>query len=105
MTPKKFAIGIAAWSLCFLCMAGGGFTALGISACIWGGEVVTGALGNPPNRSHPAFWLFIALLPPCMIIGAAGGIAAIVIPAYSFFRIPMRRKGQAPGWIGRYIKA
>jgi hypothetical protein len=104
MTPKKFVIAWVAWFLWFLCMLGGIFAAAGVVALVWGGDIVNGALGNPPNTAHPAFWIFIVLIWPCMLIGAAGGLAAIVFPVYYLFRIPMRRKGQPWGWVETYIK-
>jgi hypothetical protein len=47
----------------------------------------------------------MVLMAPGMLIAAAGALAAIVLPVYITFQIPMRRKGQPSGWLGAYIKA
>ena len=59
-----------------VCMFGGLmgiFTAMGICAAIWGESVLNTAMGNPPDRSHPAFWLGFVIMVPSMIIGFIGG--------------------------------
>jgi len=80
------------------------FTAAAISVYILGG----GENGNfevLQDKSHPAHWAFIALLAPCMLLGAAGGLAAIVLPVYCIFHIPMRKKGRSIGWLDAYMRA
>ena len=72
---------------------------------LWGESFVKGALADPVDRSSPGYWVFIALIAPCMLIGAVGGLTVIVFPIYRIFRIPMRRKGQSIGLLGMYVKA
>jgi ABC-type multidrug transport system permease subunit len=79
-------------------MLAAAFAGAGVVACIWGADVIH-------DRSHPAFWLWMVLMAPGMLIAAAGALAAIVLPVYIMFQIPMRRKGQPSGWLGAYIKA
>jgi len=105
MTPKKFIIAVAAWSVCFLAMLGGIFMAAGMAALIGGIDVMQAVAGSPPDLTRPAFLVWIVLIAPCMLLAAAGGLVAIVLPVYFVFRIPMRRKGQPWGWLGAYIKA
>jgi hypothetical protein len=105
MTPKKFIIACAAWFLCFLAMLGGIFIAAGVAALVGGADVMRAVAGSPPDMTRPAFWVCLILIVPCMLLGAAGGVAAIVLPVYFVFRIPMRRKGQPWGWLGAYIRA
>jgi hypothetical protein len=104
MTPKKFAIALVAWFIWFLCMLSGIFTAAGVSAYIWGGGE-NGSFSVIQDRSHPGHWVFIALIAPCMLLGATGGLAAIVLPVYFIFQIPMRRKGRSIGWLEVYMRA
>jgi hypothetical protein len=103
MTPKKFVIAFFVWMLWFACMLCGVFTAGGIAAYIFGGGEY-GSLAVIQDRTNPGFWIFIILLVPFMLVGAAGGLAAIVLPAYCYFRIPMRRKGRPVGWLDSYLK-
>lgn len=104
MTLKKFVIAWLAWLIWFGCMLSGIFAAGGIVACIFGGGEY-GSLRVIQDKTSVAFWVFIALLAPLMLVGALGGIAAIVLPAYCVFRIPLRRKGQPLKWLQTYLKA
>jgi len=60
--------------------------AYGACVPIWGAGILDTALGSPPDRSHPAFWLSLALLVPSMLIGAAGALALLIMPVA--FRFP-----------------
>lgn len=104
MTLRKFVIACIAWLICFGCLLSGAFTAAGLAAYIFGGGEY-GALAVIQSKTGLAFWVFMALLIPFMVIGAAGGLAAIVLPAYCIFRIPLRRKGQPIKWLQTYLKA
>lgn len=104
MTPKKFFIAWSVWLLWFASMLCGPFAAGGLAAYLFGGGEY-GSLGVIQSKAGPGFWFFIALLVPSMLVGAAGGLAAIVLPAYCIFHIPMRRKGRPIGWLESYLKA
>ncbi len=56
------------------------FAGAGLAAAIWGASVLDGPLGKPPDRSHPAFWTFRAV----MLVGAAGAFFGLVVPLYSW---------------------
>ncbi len=58
--------------------------AAGFVAFMFGSSILDTALGNPPDRSHPAFWLFIGLIGPGMLVGFAGGWFGVVIPLFYF---------------------
>ena len=60
--------------------------AYGICVFLWGPQILDTALGSRPDRSHPAFWLSLALLTPCMLIGVAGAISLLILPVA--FRFP-----------------
>lgn len=64
----------------------GGFIGVGgaIFPCvlIWGPEILNTALGSPPDTSHPAFWLGLILLIPCLILGVASGIMLLALPVF-----------------------
>ncbi len=84
-------------------MLSGAFAAGGLVAYIFGGGEY-GTLAVIQNKTSLAFWVFMALLIPFMVIGAAGGLAAIVLPVYCVFRIPLRRKGQPIRWLQTYLR-
>ncbi len=63
------------------------FAAAGLCVAIWGSSVLDTALGNPPQRTHPAFITFMLVMASGMLLGAAGGVAAIMVPLYSRFGI------------------
>ena len=63
----------------------GMFSSAGVCALVWGPEILNTALGSPPVRTHPAFWVFLALTVPSMLIGSAGAFFAVVLPLYSYF--------------------
>jgi hypothetical protein len=65
----------------------GVFGAMGLCVAIWGPSILTTVLSNPPDRTHPAFITFILLMIPSMLIGAVGGLAAVVVPLYSRFPV------------------
>ncbi len=62
------------------CMLGGIFAAAGVSASVFGSSVLDTALGNPPDRMHPAFWLFMIVMVPGMLVGAAGAMFGVILP-------------------------
>ena len=58
----------------------GVFASAGICAAIWGSSVLDTALGSPPERHHPAFWLFLAVMVPGMLVGMAGTFFCCYLP-------------------------
>lgn len=64
---------------------GGVFASAGFCVVIWGTSILDTALANPPNRSHPAFFTFIALMPVCMLIGFTGAFVLFFAPVIAFF--------------------
>jgi hypothetical protein len=70
------------------CMLGGIFAACGLCTYIYGPAILETALGNPPDRTHPAFWLSLVLMVPAMLIGAAGAIFAVILPVSARWRVP-----------------
>jgi hypothetical protein len=104
MTPTKFAIAMIAGMIWFLCMLSGLFTAAGIAVYIWGGGE-NGSFSTLQDKTHLAHWAFIVLIAPCILLNAAGGFAAILLPVYCIFHIPMRRKGRPEGFLEPYVKA
>jgi hypothetical protein len=60
--------------------------AYGFCVQIWGTNILETALGSPPDRSHPAFWLSLILLVPSMLLGAAGALTLLILPVA--FRFP-----------------
>jgi hypothetical protein len=61
--------------------------AAGTCAIIWGTDILNTALGTPPDRTHPAFILFILLIAPSMLLGFAGGIFLVCVPVFSKFKL------------------
>lgn len=49
------------------------FAGMGVCAAGWGEGILSTALGRPPDYSHPAFWLFVLIAFPGMVIGFVGG--------------------------------
>jgi hypothetical protein len=69
------------------------FAAMGLCAAIWGSQVLNTTLGNPPDKTHPAFWIFMLLAIPGMIVGFVGGTFAFIIPIYTYFNIRVFNTG------------
>ncbi|MGA2657603.1 MAG: hypothetical protein ABSH34_08785 [Verrucomicrobiota bacterium] len=63
------------------------FGAAGLCAAVWGPSGLERALGNPPQRAHPAFVLFMAVMVPGMLVGACGALTAIILPLHMLFRV------------------
>jgi hypothetical protein len=80
----------------------GGCAMIGLTASIWSPAVLNTALGNPPDRSHPAFWFFLAGLPPAMLLGFLGAFFGWVVPVCY---LTGARLGHAapPRWCRRYL--
>src|SRR5215831_5659380 len=81
----------------------GGCAALGLTAVLWGGGVLEGALGSAPDRSHPAFWFFLALLPLTMALGFVGAFFGWLVP---LCYLTGARLGNAPSprWFRQYLR-
>ena len=62
------------------------FAASGLVAFIWNGAVLDTVLGDPPNRHHPAFWVFLLLMVAGMLIAAVLGYCLIALPAFAKFK-------------------
>lgn len=69
------------------CMLGGVFAAAGVCAWVYGPSILGTALGGPPDRTHPAFWLFVIVMVPGMLIGAAGAVFGVVLPVAAKWRV------------------
>ena len=71
---------VALFTVLLACMLAGIFAAAGVCAVVYGPAILDTALGKPPDRGHPAFWLFMILMVPAMLIGAAGAVFAVMLP-------------------------
>ena len=80
MKVKKMLFQIALVIIAGLGAMLGLFASIGFCVFIWGPEIMQTALGNTPDRSHPAFLIGLMLIVPSMLIGAAGCFFAIVLP-------------------------
>src|SRR5439155_11397259 len=69
------------------CMLGGILAAAGACALVYGPAVLDTALGDPPDRSHPAFWLFLVIMVPAMLVGAAGALFGVVLPVAATWKV------------------
>lgn len=80
--------------LCFLVLMAsmlmGIFSAAGLCAAIWGPSILDTALGDSPDRSHPAYITFLFVMVPGMLIGAVGGMAGVLVPLLLYFGIHCR---------------
>jgi hypothetical protein len=47
---------------------------------IWGPGILSTALGSTPDKSHPAFWVGLLLLVPCVSLGLAAGFMLLFLP-------------------------
>jgi hypothetical protein len=83
----KFIIGFISLVAVLAAMLMSILGAAGLCALIWGSSILDTALGSPPQRSHPAFIIFMLVMMPAMVLGAAGGIAAIMLPLFARFGI------------------
>jgi hypothetical protein len=83
----KAIIAVVSTIAVFASMFLGIFAAAGLCVVIWGPSVLDTALGSPPQRTHPAFITFMLVMVPAMLLGAAGGIAGIMVPLYARFGI------------------
>ena len=79
----------------------GGCAMMGLTASLWGPAILDTALGNPPDRSHPAFWFFLAGLPPAMFLGFVGAFFGWVVPV-SYLSGARLGNGEPPRWFRRY---
>lgn len=104
---KRRLVSIASF-VCFLaCILMGIFSALGVCAAVFGGEIVDTVLSaNPePSRSHPAFIFFMLLMVPGMLVGAIGGLFGFVLPLHQRFQIPIGRRSNATRrWLHSYAQ-
>lgn len=81
------------------------FTAMGICAAIWGEGILHTALGSPPDRSHPAFWLFLIIMVPGMILSSFGGIPVCkLLHQYAKWQIGDGEKPDLQAWLKNYRK-
>lgn len=63
--------------------------AAGLCALIWGSAILDTALGDPPQRSHPAFITFLLVMIPGIWIGWCGAVAGIIVPMHLRFGVPL----------------
>ena len=85
------------------CMAMGLFSAAGVCAMVFGSEVLDNVLGDPPDRTHPAFILFVILMVPGAMVGTLGGLFGVYLPLHQRFRIPLGRRNEVVRkWLHAY---
>ncbi len=83
----------------------GCFVGMGVCAAIWGENILRTALGNPPDHFHPAFWTFMFIMVPSMIIGFAGGIPLCqLLQAYAKWQKGERSKPDFLVWLKNLAK-
>ena len=85
MPIRNAIIHFVAWTLYLLCGLMGVFAAMGLCVAYWGPP----ALADPPDRSQPAFWVFLVVMIPAMIVGFVGGLFVFVVPLYALFDLRM----------------
>ncbi len=78
---------VALFIVLIACMVGGIFAAAGFCAIVYGPEILETALGKPPNREHPAFWVFMLVMVPGMVIGAVGALFGVMLPVASRWKV------------------
>ena len=78
------------------------FGAAGLCALIWGPSILVTALGNHPDRTHPAFITFMLVSMLGMLMGACGAISGIILPLHIRFRIPLLK---SQGFESKFLKA
>ncbi len=87
----------------------GVFAAAGLCAAIWGSAVLDTALGSPPERHHPAFWVFMAVMVPGMLVGMSGTFFCCYLPlCFRWPRVTSRKAslgGPILRWLQRYSTA
>jgi hypothetical protein len=74
---------VVAGAALFSVLVGAGLgicAAMGVCVAIWGGGVLETALGSTPDRSHPAFWAFLMIMFPAMLLGIAGTMFSCYLP-------------------------
>jgi len=69
------------------------FGAAGLCAAIWGSSILDTALGDPPQRTHPAFITFMIVAIPAMVIGWCGAFSSVILPLHLLFDIPLSKSG------------
>jgi hypothetical protein len=107
----KPVLRFAAWLLSYAAIiagaVGGIFAAGGTVAQVWGPGILETALGNHPDRTHPAFWVYLGLAIPGMVVGMAGMAAVVAVPLLYWtgarFGIGPR-PDNATGDLKRYIR-
>lgn len=76
--------------------------AAGLCALIWGSSILDTALGDSPQRTHPAFITFMVVMIPGMLIGACGAVSGIILPLHLRFRVPLSK---SDGVGSRFLRA
>ena len=71
----------------------GAFAAMGLCVQFWGPQVLHTALASPPDRTQPAFWVFLLVMLPAIVVGCVGGIFTFVVPLYAFFDLRIFNTG------------
>ena len=105
MLIKNAIIHTVASTLFILSGVLGVFAAMGLCVALWGPAVLDTALAKPPDRTHPAFWMFMLLMVPAMIVGSVGGIFTFVVPLYAFFDVQVFKGGAIDQrWCDLYIR-
>jgi hypothetical protein len=84
-------------------MAMGLFSASGVCAMVFGSQVLDTVLGSTPDRTHPAFIVFMLVMVPGMLIGVCGCFFGVIFPLYLRFHVPLGKSNEAfRPWLHRY---
>lgn len=71
---------VAMFLILLACMLGGILAAAGVCGLVFGWSILDTTLGPSPDRTHPAFWLFMIVMVPGMLVGAAGALFGVILP-------------------------
>jgi hypothetical protein len=83
---RRFVLGLY---LCVVTVSAGlacGSGAFAVCVMVWGPSILDTALGAPPDRTHPAFWLGLVLLLPLMFFGCVAGFMLLGLPVAFRYR-------------------
>lgn len=102
MVMTKLIVYFVDFLVMLVSMLMGIFGPAGLCALIWGSSILDTALGDPPQRTHPAFITFLLVMIPGMLIGACGAIAGIILPLHLRLDIPLPKSGKGDS---RFLRA
>lgn len=103
MSVRNVVVHLSAWTLylssLLLSALIGFFGARGVCVEVWGPQVLNTAFANPPDHTHPAFWVALLVWVPAVIVGAIGSVFTFVIPLYAYFDLPLSKPGTGDRWL------